>query len=119
MAKKKKKFNYKSKIMSAARRIWLYSPMRTEAKKRNVTDDGFHRCEICYRLTEEINIDHEPSVIPLTGYDSYDNVFSRMFCESDQLKKLCVPCHDAKTKRENLIRKEHRAKNQPKKKEKK
>ena len=96
--------------MSAARRIWLYSPMRTEAKKRNVTDDGFHRCEVCFRLTDEINIDHPETVIPLDGFDSYDKVFSRMFCDGDKLKKLCLPCHDAKTKKENMIRKEHRAK---------
>ena len=110
MAKAKKKFNYKTKIMSMVRRLWLYSPMRREAMKRNVTDDGFHRCEKCLRLTEEINIDHSPSVVPVEGFDSYDAVFERMFCESDKLKKLCLPCHDEKTKEENRLRKENRAK---------
>lgn len=110
MAKAKKKFNYKTKIMSMVRRIWLYSPMRREAMKRNVTDDGFHRCEKCLRLTEEINIDHIETVIPLDGFDSYDRTFERLFCESNQLQKLCPDCHSEKTTNENRLRKENRAK---------
>lgn len=108
MAKKKKKFSYKGKIMSAARRIWLYSPMRKQAINRNKTADGFHRCEICKQLTEEIAIDHDPSVVPLDGWDSWDNVLERLFCSEDKLFKLCHKCHSKKTALEANARKHNR-----------
>lgn len=107
-SKKPKKFAYKGKIMSAARRIWLYSPMRKEALNRNKTDDGYHRCEKCRQLTEEVAIDHEPPVVPLSGWDSWDNVFERMFCPSSALHKLCHKCHSKKTAEEASSRKESR-----------
>ena len=109
MSKKKKKYNYKSKIMSAARRNWLYSPMRKEASNRNKTPDGLHRCERCRRLTETVAIDHDPPVVPLTGWDSYDMVFERLYCDSDKLFKLCNPCHSKKSAFEATERKKNRA----------
>lgn len=108
MAKKKKKFSYKGKIMSAARRIWLYSPMRKAALTRNKTKDGFHRCEKCNQLTEEVAIDHEPAVVPLTGFDSWDNVFERLYCTEENLFKLCHQCHSKKTALEATARKQNR-----------
>jgi 5-methylcytosine-specific restriction endonuclease McrA len=117
MARKKKikKFAYKGKLMSAARRIWLYSPMRKEALNRDKTPDGFHRCQGCKRLSEEVAIDHEPSVVPLTGWDSWDNVLERLFCPAEQLHKLCHHCHSKKTAHEASSRKENRAKKNIKK----
>lgn len=116
MARKKKikKFAYKGKLMSAARRIWLYSPMRKEALNRDKTSDGFHRCQGCKRLTEEVAIDHEPSVVPLTGWDSWDNVLERLFCTPENLHKLCHQCHSKKTAHEASSRKENRSKKKEK-----
>lgn len=111
MTKKKAKKSAgipKSKIMSALRRIWLYSPQRKEAKNRNKTHDGFFRCDKCKHLVEEVAIDHEPSVVPLNGFDSYQGVIERMFCDSDKLQVLCNPCHSAKTAFEANSRKENR-----------
>jgi hypothetical protein len=108
MAKKKKKFSYKGKIMSAARRIWLYSPMRKAALTRNKTADGYHRCEKCNQLTEDVAIDHDPSVVPLGGWDSWDAVFERLYCSEEQLHKLCHKCHSTKTAFEASARKESR-----------
>ena len=108
MAKKKKKFSYKGKIMSAARRIWLYSPMRKAALNRNKTADGFHRCEKCNQLTEDVAIDHDPAVVPLEGWDSWDAVFERLYCNEELLHKLCHKCHSKKTAFETTSRKENR-----------
>lgn len=111
MAKKRKKKVGipKSKIMSAARRLWLYSSMRKEAFNKDRTSDGYHRCAKCRGLTEEVAIDHEPSVVPLTGWDSWDNVLERLFCDADKLQKLCHKCHGKKSTFEANQRKKHRA----------
>lgn len=108
--KKKKKFAYKGKIMSAARRIWLHSPLRREAINRDKTSDGYHRCARCRKLTDQVHIDHVEPIVPVTGFDSWDNVFQRLYCPSEELQKLCQSCHSAKTLRENIQRKDNRRK---------
>jgi hypothetical protein len=88
--------------MSAMRRIWLWSPMRREAVKRAKTEHHY-RCERCKRLTGVINVDHDPPVVPLTGFDSWDGIFERMFVPADKLRILCHDCHTkiTQTQREN------------------
>lgn len=116
MAKRKKVFNFKPKVISAARRIFLHSPIRREAMERNKTSDGFHRCEQCRKLTEKVNIDHIDHVIPLSGFDSWDGVLNRLFCDPLKLQKLCPECHSKKTTDEQKIRKQYRKENLEKKK---
>jgi 5-methylcytosine-specific restriction endonuclease McrA len=113
MAKKKLKKKAgipKGRIMSALRRIWLYSENRKEAIKRDVTSDGYRRCNKCRALTEDYAVDHDPSVVPTIGWDSWDGVITRMFCDSDKLQILCHPCHSRKSSGEANTRKESRAK---------
>lgn len=93
----------------------MYSDQRKEAMNRNKSEDGFHRCELCKKLTEEVNIDHEPPVVLVTGFDGYSEVFERMFCSSDKLRKLCPPCHSKKSSFEMSERKKYRAINKIKK----
>jgi len=107
--KKKKVGIPKSKIMSAVRRLWLYSDERKEALNRNVTEDGFHRCEICRALTEHYALDHKIPVVPLTGFDGYTEAFTRMFCPAEDLQKICDSCHGKKTAYEAGERKKNRA----------
>lgn len=107
--RKKKGGIPKSKIMSAVRRLWLYSPERKEALNRNVTIDHFHRCELCRALTEHYALDHKVPVVPLTGFDSYDGAFTRMFCPAEDLQKICDSCHSKKTAYEAGERKRNRA----------
>lgn len=113
MAKKKtrkKKVGVpKSKIMSAVRRIWLYSDSRKEAAKRDVTSDGYSRCEKCKSLTEEYALDHVDAVVPLTGFTTYDSAFERLFCDASGLQKLCHRCHGFKSSFEISERKRNRA----------
>jgi hypothetical protein len=44
-------------------------------------------------------------VIPVTGFDSWDETIERIFCEKDNLELLCIPCHKQITKKENEQRK--------------
>lgn len=116
---KKKKFNYKSKVIAACRRLWLYSPVRREVQNRAKTSDGYYRCEKCRGLADKVQIDHIAPAVPLTGWDNWDGFITRLFIESDQMQAICERCHNKKTLVEQKTRKENRALNQPKKKGKK
>lgn len=54
---------------------------------------------------KEVEVNHIVPVVPVEGFDSWDGVISRMFCEKDGLEVLCKPCHKAVTKQENELRK--------------
>ncbi len=113
---KKKKFNYKSKVISACRRLWLYSPVRREVINRCKTTDGFYRCESCNGLADKVQVDHTEPAVPTTGWDNWDGFIVRLFTEAENMKGICERCHNKKTLNEQKTRKENRAKNQPKKK---
>jgi 5-methylcytosine-specific restriction endonuclease McrA len=115
---KKKKFNYKSKVISACRRLWLYSPVRRDVINRCKTLDGYFRCENCNGLTDKVQVDHTDPAVPTTGWDSWDGFIVRLFTEAENMKGICERCHNKKTLSEQKVRKENRAKNQPKKKSK-
>lgn len=67
----------------------------------------FYTCNQCGIdfVAKEVEVNHIIPVIPVTGFDSWDGVISRMFCEEDGLEVLCRPCHKAITKQENQERK--------------
>ena len=64
-------------------------------------------CNLCkgHFPQKDVEVNHKDPVVPTSGFDSWDNVIERMFCESDGLELLCKPCHKNVTKNENLLRK--------------
>lgn len=68
-----------------------------------------YECANCHNLfvSKEVEVNHKIPVIPITGFDSWDGVIERMFCEQDELEVLCKPCHKVLTKLENQQRKEN------------
>jgi hypothetical protein len=116
MAKKKKVFNPKSKIVPAIRRIWFHSPLRREVVNRAKVDE-YYRCELCRGLQEKVHIDHIEPCVPLTGWDGYDGFISRMFCDPSKMQVICEKCHGKKTTEETQTRKQNRAKAKGKKKD--
>lgn len=50
---------------------------------------------------KEVEVNHKTPVIPLSGFDSWDGVVERMFCEKEHLEVLCKPCHKEQTHKEN------------------
>lgn len=114
MAKKKKKFNPKSKIVPAIRRIWFHSPLRREALKRAKVEE-YYRCEKCKGLQEKVHVDHIEPCVPLTGWEGYDIFIGNLFCDTDKLQIICEKCHSKKTSEEGTIRKENRRKAKGKK----
>ncbi len=107
-------------IMSALRRAaW---PVKYAAIKEAYIDDGInpktgrrcklHRCDECNDCfpASEMQADHIEPVIPLEGFDSWDGVIGRMFCEVEGYQALCKACHKVKTQEENRIRRENKKK---------
>ena len=50
---------------------------------------------------KEVQVNHIIPVVPVSGFDSWDCVVRRMFCEREGLEVLCIPCHKQVTKEEN------------------
>ena len=59
----------------------------------------------CLFPQKEIEINHINPVVPVEGFDSWDKVIERMFCEIEGLEALCRPCHKLITAEENVLRK--------------
>jgi hypothetical protein len=52
--------------------------------------------------------DHITPIVPVTGFDTWDNTIDRLFCEIEGLQALCVDCHAVKTKEENEERRKNK-----------
>jgi len=46
-------------------------------------------------------VDHIDPVIPINGFETWDEVINRLFCEVEGYQAICKTCHDDKTKKEN------------------
>ncbi len=67
-----------------------------------------HSCEICGKLVPqgELRVDHiRPVVDPIAGFINWDVYISRLYCEIDNFRAICQPCHDTITKAQNKERK--------------
>jgi hypothetical protein len=67
-----------------------------------------YRCAACEELfgAKEVAIDHIEPVVPVTGWDSWEAVIDRLFCEPEGFQGLCkAGCHAKKSKEENAARK--------------
>jgi 5-methylcytosine-specific restriction endonuclease McrA len=104
----------RSFIMSALRRAqW---PPKYAAIKEAYIDDGInpetgrrcklHRCSECNDCfpAKDMQADHTIPVIPLDGFDSWDGVIERLFCEKEGYTAMCKACHKVKTQEENAER---------------
>lgn len=67
----------------------------------------FFKCSVCKEdfPAKQVEVNHVIPVIPITGFDSWDKVIERMYCEAEHLEVCCKPCHKEITKQENLNRK--------------
>lgn len=89
--KKKPKYNLKSRITSALRRIWFYGPERREAAKiakaRGI-------CSVCKELCDKLQIDHRIPVVPTDGQPyTWQEYIDRLFCPAEGLRGICKGCH--------------------------
>lgn len=95
---------YLMSVLRKASRFW--NPAR-ECLKNARLHRGIYKCAICESQVgpKEIKIDHINPVIPVEGFESWDQVVDRLFCELEGYQAICKTCHDAKTLAENELRK--------------
>ena len=100
----------KNHITIKLRLIWRYYDKERKAALAEARQEDKYRCAMCKNLFRfnEIAVDHiDPVVDPIAGFTSWDNYISRLFCVQGNLAVLCHFDHAIKTKREDLIRRQH------------
>ena len=64
------------------------------------------------RRVNNISVDHiDPVINPINGFENWDMLIERMFCEVEGLQLLCKDCHSLKTAEERQERKKYNAAN--------
>jgi 5-methylcytosine-specific restriction endonuclease McrA len=53
---------------------------------------------------KQVQVDHKRPVVDKDGFKDWETYIDKLFCESSNLQVLCVPCHKAKSKKENALR---------------
>ena len=66
-----------------------------------------YKCAKCLGIfpTAEVQVDHIDPVVPLSGFNTWDELINRIFCEKEGFQVLCTECHKNKTHEERIIRK--------------
>ena len=101
---------YFSFIRSCLRRAWSRYPVRfqvlNEAKRKYEGADKRtkweYNCADCkgWFKTKEVEVDHINSAGSLKCYEDLAGFCERLFCEADNLRVLCKPCHKIRTQAE-------------------
>lgn len=108
MDQKKKQF-----VINNLRRASYRWPPRWAAEKKSKVGRNQYLCVMCNGIfgKKDTSLDHKiPVVDPDKGFEGFDVFIDRLFCEEDNWQRLCNPCHDLKTGKENKVRKETKAK---------
>lgn len=105
-------------LKGAIRRVFSRSDLRKEALDAVTiehTDTSRPRvkkwavCPECKQYTPKylMQVDHQEPIVPIDSSleeMSWDEVVNRVWCERFNLRALCKPCHNVKTKDENKQR---------------
>ncbi len=108
----KKKFNWRTYLRSAARRIWLWHPIRREAIKLARTRKGYVGCKKCsVEMKENVkpkgyDVDHIiPASETANQIENWHDFLTRLLDVTvEDVQVLCKECHDVKTQKENQTR---------------
>lgn len=103
-------FNVKSFAIAVLRRASYRSPIRSQVLKEARTSRNAYVCKACSQVFPRrgVAVDHISPVVPVTGWDGFDNFISRLFCPVSSLQVLCKNCHKDKTQAENKTRRENK-----------
>lgn len=108
--KKKPKYNLNSRIRSALRQVWRFSPMRKQALSDARISKGRYLCSMCQQINgpKDISVDHIVACGSLI--DDLNGFKERLFCESSGLRVLCHDCHKGVTEAQAALRKSSKSK---------
>ena len=102
----------KAFIIAGLRRLSYRWPPRYAVQKAARVSRGIYKCALCEKLTpkKQMRMDHiEPVINPLTGLTTWDCYISRLLVDEIGWQYICKPCHDVKTKGENVIRRKKKS----------
>lgn len=107
-SRKKKPRSVHSFLRTAIRRVWLWSQVRREAKKRFVVEPGKSFCNKCGVIvaSDEVAMDHIDPMTPIHGFRNlidWGPALERTFDPSNH-QALCHSCHTEKTQIERKNR---------------
>ena len=94
-------------VRSGLRQKWVRWPVRYQVlnKARRTVKGKRHKyeykCSVCNKWwkQKEVEVDHYPeSCGSLKSYDDLPRFVRALFCEEDNLRIICKPCHKAHTK---------------------
>ncbi len=111
---------FHSYIKSVLRRASMRWPPLNSVRAKARKSRGMYLCAGCGELVpasilqngkrvKNVLVDHINPIVPITGFDNWDNVIQRLFCDESNLQVLCKNCHDKKTKQERDERKNSRS----------
>ena len=95
----------RTRIRSALRKIWSWSSDRKKVSDAARIRKGWYVCAECGEEVKKIDIDHIDPVGPTPGSRvapegyTWDEFMSRLFCDIENLRAVCKPCHKAKGKK--------------------
>lgn len=121
MAKKRLTFKDKEAIHDelvfktlekAIRNATIFWYAKNEAYKRARTGIDRYTCASCKKQfskdNKETACDHIDPIMPVTGFDGYNNYVPRALSRVDNFQILCKNCHRVKTNKENAERRKNR-----------
>ena len=104
-------------LLRAGTRRW--APISDTLREAR-TGRGLYKCAGCGeevpvttkkegKRIKNVSVDHiEPITDPDKGFEGWDKLIERMFCEGDNLQVLCGDCHTTKTNEERNEAKQRR-----------
>lgn len=101
-------FNLKSFLIHGLRRLSYRYPPRHAAYNAAKSGRNQYHCinhpEKIFKR-KEVQLDHiQPVVDPETGFTTFDDYITRLFCDESGFQVLCIPCHKKKTEKERRVR---------------
>ena len=108
--KRKKQPPLKSRITSALRQVWRWSPERRAALERARVCRGSYECELCGHRSgpKGVQVNHKEPVVGVEGFQGWDIYIERLFCDIDGLEIVCSGCHKKETEKQRNARKTKR-----------
>lgn len=110
---------FQSYIKSILRKASMRWPPINRVRTNARMSRGMYKCAVCNTIVpatiidekkkkrvKNVVVDHISPIVPISGFDSWDNVIRRLFCSESNLQLLCKECHDRKTADERLERKQ-------------
>lgn len=92
-----KEYNLWSKLRSAMRAVWRYSPSHREALKKVIVA-SFFDCPMCGERHHKAmaSVDHNPQLGSFNSWETFGDWTQRLF--EGNVRVLCKICHASVTK---------------------